>query len=135
MGLVLRNILSIIVASNYIFSAYDQFILYSKCWGGFNNFNCIVYQTCRDFQESCHVHLSYMNLWFMNKCIVTDKLYKNKSNTMTGMEKWWSSLYHTFVLITQYILPVIIMAYCYSMMALTIWRNKDLVNAEVSYPR
>lgn len=70
----------------------------------------------------------------MNKCIVTDKLYKNKSNTMTGMEKWWSSLYHTFVLITQYILPVIIMAYCYSMMALTIWRNKDLVNAEVSCP-
>ena len=53
---------------------------------------------------------------------------------MTGMEKWWSSLYHTFVLITQYILPVIIMAYCYSMMALTIWRNKDLVNAEVSCP-
>ena len=50
---------------------------------------------------------------------------------LSGGDQWWSSLYHTFVLITQYILPVIIMAYCYSMMALTIWRNKDLVNAEV----
>ena len=38
-----------------------------------------------------------------------------------------------FVLSTQYVIPVIIMAYCYAMMAITIWRNKDLVNAEVAF--
>ena len=42
------------------------------------------------------------------------------------------SVYHVWVLATQYIAPVLVMAYCYAMMALTIWRNKDLVNAEVS---
>ena len=36
----------------------------------------------------------------------------------------------TFML--QYIVPVLVMAYCYAMMALTIWRNKDLNNAEVT---
>ena len=41
------------------------------------------------------------------------------------------SVYHVWVLATQYIAPVLVMAYCYAMMALTIWRNKDLVNAEV----
>ena len=42
------------------------------------------------------------------------------------------SVYHVWVLATQYIAPVLVMAYCYAMMAITIWRNKDLVNAEVS---
>ena len=45
---------------------------------------------------------------------------------------WWVSVYHVWVLATQYIAPVLVMAYCYAMMAITIWRNKDLVNAEVS---
>jgi hypothetical protein len=40
-------------------------------------------------------------------------------------------MFHTFMLFTQYILPVLIMAYSYSMMALTIWRNKDMGAAEV----
>ena len=47
-------------------------------------------------------------------------------------EVWWVSVYHVWVLATQYIAPVLVMAYCYAMMAITIWRNKDLVNAEVS---
>ena len=42
------------------------------------------------------------------------------------------SVYHVWLLATQYIAPVLVMAYCYAMMAITIWRNKDLVNAEVS---
>ena len=40
-------------------------------------------------------------------------------------------MFHMFMLSTQYILPVLVMAYCYSMMALTIWRNKDMGMAEV----
>ena len=38
----------------------------------------------------------------------------------------------THTILLQYIVPVLVMAYCYAMMALTIWRNKDLNNAEVS---
>ena len=48
-------------------------------------------------------------------------------------DRWWNKYYHMFVLSTQYVIPVIIMAYCYAMMAITIWRNKDLVNAEVAF--
>ena len=55
----------------------------------------------------------------------------SKFMTIVATEIWWSSMFHMFLLITQYILPVMIMAFCYSMMALTIWKNKDLGLAEV----
>ena len=38
----------------------------------------------------------------------------------------WSQAYHALVLCVQYIAPVIIMAYSYIMIAVTIWKRREI---------
>jgi len=86
-----------------------------------------------------HSKLVILVIWILSLVVCSPDmgLIQYKANITQGAQcfvsgdRWWNKYYHMFVLSTQYVIPVIIMAYCYAMMAITIWRNKDLVNAEV----
>ena len=82
--LVLRNKLSIITASNYIFSAYDRFILYSKWRYGWFSINKFQLHRLSNMRFSrilaCTFIYIYIgiDIWYMNECT----RYKNKWNPL-----------------------------------------------------